>query len=664
MLGARLIEPAAMDGGKPHLRSPPSPSASSLAAAETAGKPAAQAARRPRRSSPAPLLNSLDLPLVALTLPPDFADRLLVGFFGATVIGQLYTWPLALFLLASLTKAALRGWREGGGGGAATATTAALAPAFAALALLLYLCFILGRGFREAEVTPNELDVVKGEDQDQAAAGPPTKRSSVRRSNKWWSRAPLRSWPQWARLRRHTAAKLVRAGPPLDPGRSYVFAGYPHGISAISAFANLVVDPPREDEEEEEEQGPVAAPEQEAQSRRPRRQQEEEGPEAPPSSSGASDDGAVPAPPPPPTTQSGSFRALFPGITMHAMTLASNFKAPLVREYCLSLGLRPATRSACAALLTEPCCSAAAAAAAGKEEEEEEDNDGEEEDGKEEQGYHQQDGTTLRHRRPPTTTTTTLQQQKKPTAAATPSSAPTTTFRPSPGRAIFLSPGGAAEALLSRPGGQYDLVLARRKGFCRVAVATGSDVVPVLMFGETELFDVWHPPQGSRAWRLQRLSHRLFGTSQPVFSGEGLLGAHVKGLLPKRWLPGSGRPRLTTVVGQPVRVEGGSWGGAGAAGHAGGGGDKQVVLPAAASAADRPPSSFPSPSSSSSSWPPRIPKRGADPAFEQAVDALHGRYVAALKELFDQYAPLYHPGAVLRLADGEEEEASGSKMHH
>lgn len=206
--------------------------------------------------------------------------------------------------------------------------------------------------------------------------------------------------------------------------------------------------------------------------------------------------------------------------------------------------------------------------------------------------------------------------------------------------------------MLSRPGGNYDILLASRKGFCRVALATGADVVPVLLFGETELFDVWHPPRGSLAWRLQRLSHRLFGTSQPIFRGEGLFGAQYTGLLPRRWSPGCGRPRLTTVVGQPVRVEGGPWRSGGEGGEGNG-----------------------ASSSCSSSWPPRIPKRGADPAFEAAVDALHARYCSALKALFEEHRRAYHPqGAELRVADDKDGEggegggaaaaASSSRMQH
>lgn len=606
MLAARLVAPAEAAPARKSAAGKGLDASSSSPASSSSSPPAAS---RRRRSSSDSASASLHLTLPTF-LPADFPDRLLVGFFGTTVIGQLYTWPLAALLLYSAPKAA-------------RALSAAGRPLLSALVvalaagLLLYLRFILGRGFREAEVTPNARPL---DDNGRAASEELVKF--------WWQRAPLKRWRQWSRLRRFVGAQLVRVGPPLDPSRAYVFAGFPHGISAISAFANLVVDPPlpvagEGDDEQDGDDGDDGAGEQEAQSK-----------PAPAAAAAAADAAADAAPspspsPPPPLPAAadrhrGSFGRLFPGLSMHAMTLASNFKAPLVREYCLSLGLRPATRTSCAALLTERLPAVAPAASTAPPP----------------SSAPPSSGPRRRHLATghdddddKATTTTTA-----PSTTATPDSP---SFRPAPGRAIFLAPGGAAEALLCRPGGCYDVLLARRKGFCRVALATGADVVPVLMFGETDLFDVWIPPAGSFAWKMQRLSHRLFGTSQPIFRGEGLLGADHKGLLPRRWSPGCGRPRLTTVVGQPVRVEGGPWRSAGE--EAGGG--------------------------SAPSWPPRIPKRGADPAFEAAVDALHARYCRALRALFDEHRRAYHPqGAELRVADGGGDEAgaaaSSSRMQH
>ncbi|GKZ79696.1 diacylglycerol O-acyltransferase 2 [Aspergillus niger] len=57
------------------------------------------------------------------------------------------------------------------------------------------------------------------------------------------------------------------------------------------------------------------------------------------------------------------------------------------------------------------------------------------------------------------------------------------------GQAIIICIGGAREARYAKPN-TMDLVLNVRRGFVRVAVQTGADLVPVMAFGENELFDV------------------------------------------------------------------------------------------------------------------------------------------------------------------------------
>ena len=52
-----------------------------------------------------------------------------------------------------------------------------------------------------------------------------------------------------------------------------------------------------------------------------------------------------------------------------------------------------------------------------------------------------------------------------------------------PGSAITIVVGGAEESLHSRPG-VMELVLKKRHGFIRIAIETGSLLVPILSFGE------------------------------------------------------------------------------------------------------------------------------------------------------------------------------------
>jgi Diacylglycerol acyltransferase len=52
-----------------------------------------------------------------------------------------------------------------------------------------------------------------------------------------------------------------------------------------------------------------------------------------------------------------------------------------------------------------------------------------------------------------------------------------------PGSAITIVVGGAEESLHARPG-VLELVLKKRHGFIRMAIETGSLLVPILSFGE------------------------------------------------------------------------------------------------------------------------------------------------------------------------------------
>jgi 2-acylglycerol O-acyltransferase 2 len=52
-----------------------------------------------------------------------------------------------------------------------------------------------------------------------------------------------------------------------------------------------------------------------------------------------------------------------------------------------------------------------------------------------------------------------------------------------PGSAITIVIGGAEESLHARPG-TLELILKKRHGFLRIAIESGSMVVPVLSFGE------------------------------------------------------------------------------------------------------------------------------------------------------------------------------------
>ncbi|KAL4899849.1 hypothetical protein BDW74DRAFT_106774 [Aspergillus multicolor] len=81
------------------------------------------------------------------------------------------------------------------------------------------------------------------------------------------------------------------------------------------------------------------------------------------------------------------------------------------------------------------------------------------------------------------------------------------------GKAITISIGGSREYNIARPG-TMGLVVKIRKGFVRLAVETGADLVPVLVFGENDLFaPVQYSPysiKGLVAWAWEKaVGHKV-----------------------------------------------------------------------------------------------------------------------------------------------------------
>jgi 2-acylglycerol O-acyltransferase 2 len=113
------------------------------------------------------------------------------------------------------------------------------------------------------------------------------------------------------------------------------------------------------------------------------------------------------------------------------------------------------------------------------------------------------------------------------------------------GRAITIVIGGARESLDAQPY-SLRLVLKRRKGFVKMAIRTGADLVPVLAFGENDLFDQLEPGEHPKIHKFQLLVKKLLGFTIPLFHARGIFNYDV-GLMPYR------RP-LNIVVGRPIKV--------------------------------------------------------------------------------------------------------------
>ncbi|MCJ1366543.1 diacylglycerol O-acyltransferase 1 [Acarospora aff. strigata] len=113
------------------------------------------------------------------------------------------------------------------------------------------------------------------------------------------------------------------------------------------------------------------------------------------------------------------------------------------------------------------------------------------------------------------------------------------------GRAITIVVGGARESLDAQPH-SLRLVLKRRKGFVKLAIRAGADLVPVLAFGENELYNQVQPDLHPKIHKTQLIMKKLLGFTIPLFHARGVFNYDV-GMLPYR------RP-LNVVVGRPIKV--------------------------------------------------------------------------------------------------------------
>jgi hypothetical protein len=113
------------------------------------------------------------------------------------------------------------------------------------------------------------------------------------------------------------------------------------------------------------------------------------------------------------------------------------------------------------------------------------------------------------------------------------------------GRAITIVVGGARESLDAQPH-SLRLVLKQRKGFIKLAIRTGADLVPVLGFGENELYDQVQSENHPRIHKFQMIVKRTMGFTIPLFHARGVFNYDV-GLMPYR-------RSLNIVVGRPIEV--------------------------------------------------------------------------------------------------------------
>lgn len=105
--------------------------------------------------------------------------------------------------------------------------------------------------------------------------------------------------------------------------------------------------------------------------------------------------------------------------------------------------------------------------------------------------------------------------------------------------------GGAQESFYAVPN-TYKFVLNNRKGFVRIAIRTGTSLVPTISFGENNLFEVIHYKPGSWGRWVQDNFKKFTRIAPVLFCGRGYLTDNI-GYIPRR------HP-VTVVIGAPIHL--------------------------------------------------------------------------------------------------------------
>ena len=113
------------------------------------------------------------------------------------------------------------------------------------------------------------------------------------------------------------------------------------------------------------------------------------------------------------------------------------------------------------------------------------------------------------------------------------------------GRAVTIVIGGASESLDAKPQ-SLRLILEKRKGFVKIAITCGADLVPVLCFGENDLYNQLDGESYPVIHKFQMWVKKVMGFTVPIFFARGVFNYDI-GLMPFR------HP-LNIVVGRPIKV--------------------------------------------------------------------------------------------------------------
>ncbi len=102
------------------------------------------------------------------------------------------------------------------------------------------------------------------------------------------------------------------------------------------------------------------------------------------------------------------------------------------------------------------------------------------------------------------------------------------------GYSVEILPGGEREMLLTEY--KVDSIFVSHKGFIKLAIETGTPIVPIYVFGEVDMFELSNAFLKQRQWLSRKAQIAI-----PFMKGEGFLDPF--------------RVPLTIVVGDPIHVE-------------------------------------------------------------------------------------------------------------
>ena len=111
------------------------------------------------------------------------------------------------------------------------------------------------------------------------------------------------------------------------------------------------------------------------------------------------------------------------------------------------------------------------------------------------------------------------------------------------GTALVVVVGGAAESMIVQ-NHSIDLILEKRRGFVREAILANACLVPVIGFGESDLYQIFQTDETTWIARIQDMVKRATGIAMPIFQGRSIFLKEF-GVMPNR-------TPVCVVVGAPI----------------------------------------------------------------------------------------------------------------